>query len=124
MITVVSPLSAFVITIFSFLFKSRNALSALERLGLGGSISTFDRSNLIASKLQSINLFDLLGRLNLFLYLSHKLVKASSSLRRVTLSGVGTNERPFLSSEASAVESTCFDRLSTCTVTHPVAFER
>ena len=95
------------------LFKSLNAsLSVLVRLGSGCKISAFDRSYPIASKLQSISLSDLLGTLNLFLYLSRSLVKASSNLGFVTFSGAGTKDRPFLSSEALAVESTCFDRFS------------
>ena len=76
MITVVSPLSTFVMIIFSFIFKPRRAsLAALVRLGSGCNIYTLDRSYLIASKQQSINLSDLLGRPNLFLYLSHSFVK-------------------------------------------------
>ena len=112
MITVVSPLSAFVMMIFSFFFKAPSAsLSALVRLGSGCTISAFDRSYLIASKLQSISLSDLLGRLNLFLYL-YSFVKAFSNLGHDIFSSVGTKDKPFLSSEASAAESTCFDKLS------------
>ena len=113
MTTVVSPLSALVIITSRFVLRLWSArLSCVVRLGVGMIVLQWLNSYLMLSKQQARNLWDLLGSLYFLLCLS----LSTSILARVMLlmlgasvlfvqGGVGMNDRPFLSSDVSAVDN-------------------